>query len=64
MYTINEITRLGLLLNYKGEPYKNAGTVSRIVNKLKYKTKKTPWGLSKCLTMEQIKAFNKANKYE
>jgi len=62
-YTINEIFRLKLLKNHKGEPYNNKGTVSRVVQKLAFKKKRTPWGMSKYLTESQIESFNKRNRY-
>jgi len=53
-YTIGEVFRLGLLKNYKGEPYKDKATVSRVVNKMKYITKKTPWGIAKVVSEKEI----------
>lgn len=57
-FTIGEIFRLKLLKNYKGEPYKDKAAVSRVVNKLQYKVKKTAWGQAKCISEEQIKIYN------
>jgi len=58
LYTIGEIYRQGLLKNHKGEPYKHKATIAKIVSQLKYKIKKTPWGVAKCLTKEQIEKYN------
>lgn len=58
LYTIGEIFRLGLLKNYKGEPYTDKSSVAKIVANLDYQTKKTPWGEAKCLNEVQIKTYN------
>ena len=58
-YTIGEIFRLGLLKTWDGQPYKNKDSVSRVVNKLKYKTVKTRWGVAKALSMAEIDKHNK-----
>ncbi len=58
VYTIGEIYRLGLLKNNKGEAYKHKATISRIVSKLNFKLKKTPFGPAKVLTIGEIESFN------
>lgn len=57
-YTIGEIFRLGLLKNHKGEPYKHKATISKIVNNMDYKEKKSPFGPSKVVSEIQIKKYN------
>lgn len=57
-YTIGEIFRLGLLKNHEGSPYKDKATVGRVVGKLKYVEKKTPWGMSKQISDEEIEKHN------
>ena len=37
-YTIGEVYKEGLLKNWKGEPYKDKASVSKVVNKIKFKT--------------------------
>lgn len=60
-YTIGQIYKLGLLKNYRGEPYKDKATISRAVAKMKWTSKKTPWGLSKIVGKDQIDAWNARN---
>ena len=57
-FTIGEIFRLGLLKNHRGEPYRNKTEVSRIVGKLKFKERKTPWGLAKTISEKQVEEWN------
>jgi hypothetical protein len=57
-FTINEITRLGLLKNHLGKPYAHRGTVSRIVRGLKFKTVLTAFGEAKVVTKAEIDRFN------
>lgn len=61
-YTLGEILRLGLLKNHKGESYKHKATISKIARELGAKEQKTPFGLAKCLTEDQIDAYN--NKWK
>lgn len=58
LYTLGEILRNKLLLNYKGKPYGDKGTISRVAAKLGTINKKTAWGIAKCLTAKQIKSHN------
>jgi hypothetical protein len=58
-YTIGEIFRLQLLKNHEGQPYKDRPTVSRIVNSMNYKTKKTPYGPAKVVSEKEIEKHNK-----
>lgn len=60
-YTLGEIFRKGLLKNWKGEPYKDKASLSKVVNKLRYTTKRTPWGIAKCLSEKQIKEYNESH---
>ena len=57
-YTIGEIFRLGLLKNFDGEPYKHKATISRYVNGMKYRIRKTRWGDAKEVSEKEIKKFN------
>lgn len=57
-YTIGEIYRKGLLKNHAGEPYKHKATISKIVNGMKYKMVKSPWGPGKAVSEEEIAKFN------
>ena len=57
-YTIGEVYKEGLLKNWKGEPYKDKASVSKVVNKIKFKTKKTPFGEAKTITQQQIEEHN------
>ena len=60
LYTVGQIAREGLLLGARGGAIRNKVGVSRIVRQLKYKKIKTPHGPSKCLTREQIEAWNES----
>ena len=53
-YTLGEVFRLGLLKNYKGEPYKHKATISRLLRGAKYEIVETPWGQAKVFTEEEI----------
>ena len=57
-FTIGELFRLGLLKNHKGEPYKDKATVSRIVGRLKFKLRNTPWGQAKTISEKDINTWN------
>ena len=57
-YSIGEIFRQKLLLNYKGKPYKDKATIGRVVGKMKYRKVKTPWGLSKQVSEKEIEKHN------
>jgi hypothetical protein len=57
-YTIGEIFRLELLKNHEGQPYKDKATISRIVNLMHYKLKKTPFGPAKVVSEKEIKKHN------
>ena len=59
-YTIGEVFRLGLLKNWKGEPYKDKASISRIVSKMKFETKKTAWGMARVVSEKEIHKMNKA----
>lgn len=61
-FTIGQIFRRGLLKNAEGKPYSNKGTISKIVNSMKYKWFETPYGKAKCLTKKQITIHN--NKWK
>lgn len=61
-YTIGEIFRLGLLKSHTGEPYKDKATISRIVGKMKFSLKKTPWGMAKVITVKDIEKHNASMK--
>lgn len=58
-YTIGEITRLGLLLNHNGKPYKDKATVLRIVKTLPHERIKTPFGMGYAVKKRVIADFNK-----
>lgn len=62
LYSLGEIFKLGLLKNASGEAYKHKATISRVVALMDFVEVKTPHGMSKCLTEEQINNHNK--KYE
>ncbi len=62
LFTIGEIFKLGLLLNSSGDPYKSKAEISRIVRMQEYQEKNTPFGMSKCLTEDQINKLN--NKWK
>ena len=57
-FTIGKLFRLGLLKNHKGKPYRNKAEVSRIVGKLKFKERKTPWGVAKIISEKQVEDCN------
>ena len=61
LYTVGDIFRLGLLKDFKGQPYKQKVSVARLVNGQAYKTVRTPWGLAKCLNQKQIDKINLAH---
>jgi len=58
-YTIGEIYRLGLLKNFDGKPYKHKATISRYVNQMNFRIKKTRWGEAKEVSEKEIRKFNK-----
>lgn len=58
-YTIGEIYRLQLLKNHKGDPYSDKASISRLVNSMNYKEKKTVWGISKVVSQSEIDQHNK-----
>lgn len=58
-YTIGEIFRNELLLNNKGQPYKDKATVSNVLSKYPHKVKKTPHGPAKMYTEATIIDVNK-----
>ncbi len=58
-FTIGEIFRMKLLKNHLGKAYTSKATISRIVAKLAYKEVKTAWGMSKTLSVGEIKKWNK-----
>ena len=58
-HTIGEIFRLGLLKNYKGEPYRSKAEVSRVVRLLDFKIQHTPWGEAKVVSEKEIEKHNK-----
>ena len=60
-YTIGEIYKQGLLKNWKGESYKDKASVSKVVNRMKFKIKKTPFGEAKTITEKQIEDYNRQN---
>lgn len=64
LFTMGEIFRLGLLKNYKGEPYASKASLVRIIAKLNPIKKQTPWGVANCLTQEQIDSFNRSHLYD
>lgn len=57
-FTIGQMAREGLLFGKRGGAIRNKTEVSHIVNKLDYHKVKTPHGRAKCLTREQIGAWN------
>lgn len=57
-YTIGQIFKLGLLKNYKGEPYKQKATISRIVSTLPHIKRPTPFGVSKVVSEKVIAKYN------
>ncbi|MDP2684981.1 MAG: hypothetical protein Q8P20_08170 [bacterium] len=59
LYTTGEIFRQGLLKNHKGDSYSDRVTVSKIVKKMNYHVKQTPFGPANCLTEDQINEHNK-----
>ena len=58
-YTIGEIFRLKLLKGWDGKPYKNKVTVSRAVNKMRFKIVRTKFGSAKAVTASEIEKFNR-----
>lgn len=62
-YTIGEIYRLGLLKSHTGAPYKDKGTVSKVLAQLPHKLVDTPWGKSKVFTQKQIDELNSRKVY-
>jgi len=59
-YTIGEIFRLGLLKGWDGKPYKHKATVSKYVNQMKWRIRKTRWGEAKEVSGKEIEDFNKS----
>jgi hypothetical protein len=57
-YTIGEIYRQGLLKNHKGKPYKDQGTISKVLAGQPHTTKKTPFGPAKLFTKSTIDKLN------
>jgi hypothetical protein len=57
-YTIGEIFRGKMLLNNKGEPYKDQASISNILKGQPYETKKTPWGDAKVFSLKTIDELN------
>ena len=55
---------LGLLKNYKGEPYKDKASISKVVQSLKWTSKKTPWGVAKVISKSEIDKYNKGRLLE
>jgi hypothetical protein len=59
MHTVGDIARKGLLLNHKGEPYRDKSTIARIIRtEMKAKKIKTPWGVGYAVTDAQIERYN------
>jgi hypothetical protein len=58
-YTIGEILRGGLLLNHKGEPYNNRGTISRVLQKVPHEKVVTAYGVAKLFSLADINRSNK-----
>lgn len=57
-YTIGEIFRLKLLLNHKGEPYTAKATISKIVNQMVWRPRKSPFGIAKEVSEKEIQKHN------
>lgn len=57
-YTIGEIFRSKLLLNHKGEPYRDKASVSKALAKYPHKMKKTAFGPAKLYTEATIRKAN------
>jgi len=57
-YTIGEITRLGLLKNHKGEPYRHKASVLKIVLALQHSKARTPWGIGYEVSEAEIQKHN------
>ena len=62
-YTVGEILRRGLLKNHKGEPYRNKGTVLKIVRTLKHTKRATPWGEGYAVSAVEIARHNKRIRF-
>ena len=58
-YTIGQIHKLKLLVGFDGKPYKNKATVSRVVNRMKWKKHLTRWGYAKVVSEKEIALRNK-----
>lgn len=57
-YSTGEIFRLKLLLNHKGEPYTNQGTVSKVLKGEPHTQIKTAFGIAKMYSLATIKKLN------
>lgn len=57
-YTCGEILRGKLLKNFRGNPYGDKSAILRVVNGLKYRIIRTPWGPAKAVPMSEIKRHN------
>jgi hypothetical protein len=57
-YTIGEIYRKKLLLNHKGEPYKDKASVSNRLKNQPYTHKTTAFGTAKLFNLEVIEKVN------
>lgn len=58
-YTIGEVFRGKMLLNHKGEPYKDKATVSKIVAHFKWRPAKSAFGIAKEVPMSEIEKHNR-----
>lgn len=63
-YTMGEVFRLKLLKNNRGKPYADKASLVGIFKKIGAVDMKTPWGMAKCITRDQINSFNKSQKYD
>lgn len=58
-FSINEIARQGLLKKFNGEPIRDLGQVSRIVNRLPHEIIRSEHGyIMKTLSLKDIEDFN------
>ncbi len=57
-YTIGEIYRNKLLLNHRGEPYKDKASVSVRLKNQPYTNKSTAFGTAKLFNIEVIEKVN------
>ena len=58
-YTIGQIFKLGLIKNHLGKNYTTKTSVSKVLAQLEFTPQKTPFGMAKTYSEEQIAELGK-----